>query len=167
MSLKNHAFLCCAFLAGALAGCQDEQHFAVIRKQTLTLGDFERRKIQGQAQVLLDPDGRGYTADVSSEMIHPEFVARWTNLKREVEVDLYVMRYEDYAAQQGVPPPELENVLWSSVPPSGPQFGETRPTQIHLHPSPGRWVLFFFNPLPRSPLNEAELSAEVLLNFFD
>jgi hypothetical protein len=152
-----------AVLLAAGAGCE-QQTFASIDKHTVPLANFERQEVPGHQQMVLDPQGTGYV-QVPSDVIHPEFIAHWTNLKREVEVDFYVVPYEDYDPQK---PPEQyvggDGVLWPRL--GGLAFGESRPTEIHVHPHAGRWVLFFYNSLDNAPANTAELSAQVDLNFW-
>ena len=163
---KSVLWLLAALLAG-VTGCEDQQ-FAAIDKHTVNLADFERVEIKGHEEMLLDPSGKGYV-EVPQDVIHPEFVAHWTNLKVPgldvVEVDFYVVPYENYDPQKA---PEAyvgeDGVLWPR--PGSLEFGESRPTEIHLHPAPGRWVLFFYNPKDNTPSTRAELSAEVGLNFW-
>ena len=147
-------------LALILVGCSNENsEFQDILAVDDEIADFERLRLPGQSRVMLK------VVEVTGDMIHPEFIARWTNLKREIEVDFYVLRLEDFDDPEKHPS-QYENVFWSSLPSDGVVFGDRRPTTIHLHPSPGRWVMFFFNPADRAPGTEAELSADVRLSYF-
>ena len=56
--------------------------------------------------------------------------------------------------------------FWSSVPEEGPNFGERRPTLIHLHPEPGAWMVIFYNPNVVSPATRALLSATVEYSYY-
>ena len=144
----------------ALPGCGNDSSptFARIENVVETIADFRRFQLQGQERL-------EYQTTVKPGLLHVEFLMNWTNLTRDIEVDVYVVRNEDYVAT--VPPAQLGKVFWTSVPQEGPQFGDRRPTLIHLHPSPGDWVIVFFNPKAAgNPANRATLSATVQLSYF-
>jgi hypothetical protein len=143
----------------ALAGCGEDTAttFARIENKTETIADFQRFQIQGLERL-------EYRASVPADVLHPEFLISWTNLARDIEVDVYVVREEDYLPD--IPPSGLAPVFWTSVPQVGPLFGDRRPTLIHLHPEPGNWVIVFYNPNQRQPNTRAILSATIELSYF-
>lgn len=157
--LRNRlAAACVATLSLLLLGCEDSQKFEDILRNDIEVADFERVRLRGGEKLILK------VTEVTSDMIHPEFIGRWTNLRREIEVNFYVLPLADF--DENKPISELENILFTSVADDGVGFGDRRVTEMHVHPSPGQWVMFFFNPRPGGPSNEAELSADVRLSFF-
>ena len=155
---RNRIVAACLLSTVLLVACEEKQQFEDVLPQQEEIGNFERVRIPGGARYVLD------VAEVAGDMIHPEFIGRWSNLKREIEVELYILRLEDY--DETVPPRELRNVFWTSVPEDGVGFGERVVTEMHVHPTPGPWILFFYNPHPFAPSTEAELSANVRLAYF-
>lgn len=113
---------------------------------------------------------------ITSDMKHPELRANWTVLNREVFIDMYVVRAEDY--DPNVPPPQQPRIFWSSVPEEGPLYGDRRGSAIILHPcaydnSPvpacrpeGNWVVLFYNDNLATPATRTEVSATVNLRYF-
>ena len=158
--LRNRIAACCALsLSLTMLACKDSQQFEDILRQDVTVADFERVRLRGGEKIILK------VAEVTSDMVHPEFIGRWTNLRREIEVDFYVLRLEDFT-NPDLNPSQYQNIFFTSVADDGVGFGARRVTEMHIHPSPGRWVMFFHNPKPGGPTNEAELSADVRLSFF-
>ena len=155
-----------------LAGCEDPQGFARVERQTEVVASFNRQTIDGKARV-------EYFGAVPSAKDHPEFLVNWSNLNSEAKVELYVFNRsayvdslplmqhaEDLTEQQKQNPDGPLLVLWPQLPLEGPQFGDRLPTQLHLHPTPGDWVLVFYNPLDRNLANRAMISGTVELSFF-
>jgi len=155
-----------------LAGCEDEVGFARVEHQTEIVASFQRLTIDGKDRV-------EYLGTVPSGKDHPEFLVNWSNLNSEVKIELYVFDRssyvdnlplmqlaEDLTEQQEQNPDGPLLVLWPQLPLEGPQFGDRLPTQLHLHPTPGDWVLVFYNPLDRNLANRAMISGSVELSFF-
>jgi hypothetical protein len=137
-----------------LMGCSESTSFEQIQQREAFIADFDNLFIQGGERFEM-------TTSVPGDIVHPEFDARWTNLNREVSIEFYVLRAEDY--DPSLRPSELKNLLW----PQGElRLGESRPSKIILHPEPGQWVLFFYNPADRSLANRVELSSQIKLTFF-
>ena len=143
--------------AWGVSGCQSETPtFGRVEKLEVVIADFEDFELPGQ-------DRLAYQGEVLAGMTHPEFIVRWTNTTRDVVVDLYIVRLEDY--DPDLPPNQQPNVFWTSARPEG-SFGDP-PTTAHVHPEPGTWVIFFFNPSDAGRRTLiADLSADVRLTHF-
>ncbi len=156
----------------ALAGCEEPQGFARVERQSEIVASFQRKTIDGKTRV-------EYVGTVPGAKDHPEFLVNWSNLNSEVKVELYVFNRDFY--DNTLPPMELAEglteqqklnpdgpllVLWPQLPLEGPQFGDRLPTQLHLHPNVGDWVLVFYNPLDRTLANRALISGSVELSYF-
>lgn len=173
-----------ASLLFLLPACEDTQTFARVERRTLTVDSFQRRPVDGGTRV---------EVFVSvPEKDHPEILVNWTNLRGEIEVEAYVLARSVYAdpanagkplavlaqeqtdlqnqeredAKQNQQPPPPLRILWPQLPDEQPPYGETRPTQLHLHPDPGEWVVVFYNPFGPGPTNRASLSASIELSFY-
>jgi hypothetical protein len=140
-----------------LSGCQSESPtFGRVEKREVIIADFEDLELPGQARL-------AYQAEVLDGMTHPEFIVRWTNTTRDVVVDLYIVRLEDY--DPDLPPNAQPNMFWTSARAEG-SFGDPQ-THAHVHPEPGTWVIFFFNPADAGRRNLfADLSADIRLTHF-
>ncbi len=153
------SWLVAGLLVTVVAGCGEDTPttFARIENKVETIANFQRFQIQGKERL-------EYRTNAQTGLLHVEFLINWTDLTRDIEVDVYVVRDADYDASK--PPDQLTEVFWTSVPTEGPQFGERRPTLIHLHPTPGDWVIVFYNPNDRNPSTRASLSATIELSYF-
>lgn len=141
----------------ALAGCGENPVFGRIEKKVDVVANVDDQQLRGQERLV-------FRVTVSANLIHPEFHLRWTNLNTESNVDVYVLPDSSYYPD--VPPQDLEHVLWTSVPPDGANFGD-RSSSIQVHPAPGEWVLFFFNPADAGVRAlYADLTAEIQLTYF-
>ena len=154
-----------------LAGCEDPEGFARVERRTEVVATFTRVTVPGR--------GRVEYFGTAPQKDHPEFLVNWTNLNREITVELYIFRRQDYDPSQ--PPRQLAEalteaqnqdpagglrVLWPQLPDEGPQFGDRLPTQLHLHPTTGDWVFVFYNPLDPNPINRATISGSIELSYF-
>ena len=158
MSWNRRAILGIVVVALVSLACEEQTAFEDLVLIEETIADFERVRLRGGEKLILQP------VDVTSEMIHAEFIGRWSNLKQQVDVDFYIMREKDFTNPED-DPSTYENVFWTSAPGDGVPFGATRVSDTHVHPDPDRWVMFFYNPNPNSVSNEAELSAKLRLTY--
>lgn len=140
----------------ALMGCNNNTTgFARVEEITETVARFERLNLEGRQRV-------EYQVTVGTQT-HPEVMINWTNLNREIEVEVYVVLLAKY--DPNVNPATLKH-FWSSVPEVGPNFGDRRPTLINLHPEVGTYVVVFYNPNDRSPSTRATLSATIEYSYY-
>jgi len=160
MPWNRCAALGIAVLALFSLACKEQTAFEDLVLMEEPIADFERVRLRGGEKLILEP------VDVTSDMIHPEFIGRWSNLKQQVDVDFYIMREKDFNLEDlDADPSTYKNVFWTSAPGDGVPFGATRVSDTHVHPSVDRWVMFFYNPNPNSITNEAELSARIRLSY--
>ena len=173
-----------AALLFLLSACEEDQTFARVERRTVTVDSFQRLPVEGGTRV------ERYVSVPHQD--HPEILVNWTNLRGEIEVEVYVFAASVYndpanagkalavlaqeqtdlqnqeredAKQNQQPPPPLR-ILWPQLPDEQPPYGDTRPTQLHLHPDPGEWTVIFYNPLGPGPTNRASLSASIELSFY-
>jgi len=142
-------------LSALSTGCSDPQKFEDTQKR---VEDF----INIRNLIILGQDRQVFSKAVPADAIHPHFEGRWTVLDAERPVDVYVLKAENYDPAQPLP---AQNYFWSSTT-SGIGVGQSRSNELHLHPTPGNWVLVFFNPGLSPQANRTDLSAEITFTFF-
>ena len=146
-------------LLGALAGlaCENPQGFVEPSKHSEVIVDLYNYDMNGQQQEV-------YHATVLPEpdMVHPHFEGRWTFADNERPVDVYVIPAAYYNPQ--LLPAAQDSIFWSSL--TDAVVGQQRATEMHLHPSPGEWVIVFYNALPFLQTSRARISTEIDLTYF-
>jgi hypothetical protein len=173
MGIVRSASIFAALLLGVglLAGCSDEggQSFMEVEPTSTGVAIFDDVLMEGGEQLR-------FYFNIASDMISPEIRANWTVINREIFIDMYLILRSDYKPE--LLPPDQPKIFWSSVPELGPEFGDRRGTSIILHPCEfdmsdppvcrpeGAWVILFYNPQLRTPVNRSAVSATVNLRFF-
>lgn len=183
MPRKRLNLVCILSLSLALASCKGDETNTFQDPEPLEreIIDLEKVRVPGGGIIEME------NIQITGDMTHPEFIGRWSNLKREINVDLYVLTQRSYdeLVEEPVdlqsiprcPPPDPEDpnpappdscVLWTSVPEEGVAFGDHVVTRIHVHPWPDRWVMVFHNPnTPGQLATEAELSGKLWIRWFE
>jgi hypothetical protein len=174
MSLPRPSrFLTAALLGTTLlaSGCSEEgsSTFMEIEPQSQVVASVNDVLMEGQNLLT-------YSFNITGDMRHPELRADWTVLNREIFIDMYLMRADAYV--DSLTPPEQTDIFWTSVPQEGPLFGDRRGSSIILHPCAydtsdppqclpqGEWIVLFFNDNVRTPNTRTEMSATVVLRYF-
>jgi hypothetical protein len=160
--LRNLAGVC-AFLAALGLGCEDPQHFSEPEKHTEQFVDFSNLVMSGRQSLPADPAYVYHvTVGSATDMVHPHFEGHWTFADPEKPIDIYVMPASQYNSSQ--PPAGQEGIFWTSL--TDAVVGQQRATSMHLHPTPGDWVIIFYNPAPNVLNGRSEIAAEVALTYF-
>jgi hypothetical protein len=144
-------------VAVVASSCEEPQEFVEPSRHTQRFLDLTNVEFTGQQQevyrvtVLPEPD-----------MVHPHFEGRWTFADPERPIDFYVIpaAYYDPNALGG----EQDSIFWSSV--ADADVGQQRLASMHLHPTPGDWVVVLYNALPFGPTTRARFSTELDLTYF-
>ena len=135
--------------------CGDPQTFEEVQRRIEPFIDFRNATVLGQ-------DRQAFAHRVPADVGHPHFEGRWTVANPERPVDVYVFRAGDYDPLQ---PLSAQHYFWASTT-SGLGVGQMRNNELHLHPTPGDWVLVFFNPGLSPQGNRTDLSAEITFSYF-
>ena len=137
--------------------CSDPQGFVEPQKYTEVVSDLFNFDMNGQQQEV-------YRATVlpEPEMVHPHFEGRWTFSDNEKPIDIYVIPAQYYDPARL--PAAQDSVFWSSI--QDAIVGQQRATGMHIHPTPGEWVIVYYNALPFAATSRARLSSEILLTYF-
>lgn len=142
-------------LALGSSRCSDPQSFEDVQRRIEPFIDFRNVTVLGQ-------DRQVFARDVPGEAVHPHFEGRWTVRDPERPVDVYVFRAGEYNPTQ---PLADQNYYWASTT-NTLGVGQARSNELHLHPSPGGWVLVFFNPGVNPQGARTDLSAEITFTYF-
>lgn len=149
-------------VAGGLLGvlgisaCGEDQGFMDPEKHRETFISFRNVAFVSQQK-------REFRITVG-DIVHPHFEGRWTLRDKEKPVDVYVIRAQDY--DPNLLPPAQPRIFWDSVVESQGGLQQLQSTTMQVHPSPGEWVVVFYNPAPLSSTARAEVSADMQLTFF-
>jgi hypothetical protein len=145
-------------LAG-LAGCKQDEIFGDVTKFRDRLVDFQNQQFWGQER-------REYRATVTADMIHPSFEGHWTFRDPEKPLDIYVFASNRYRSGQPLSQQDT-TYFWASVRNATGGLGQLRDTEMHIHPTPGDWVIVIYNnAVPNNPVTRAEAAAEIDLTYF-
>jgi len=142
----------------ATAGCEQSQGLGEIRKAVIDVLDFEDQVFNGRER-------REFRATVTADMVHPSFEGHWTFRDPEKPLDIYVIRADLYDPNRPLDPQDPD-VRWSSIKDAIGGLGQLRATEMHIHPTPGDWVILFYNPRDPVATTRATVSAEVRLTYF-
>lgn len=142
-----------------LCACGDEQGFMDPEKRRETFISF-------RSVAFMSQEKREFRITVGAppSVVHPHFEGRWTLRDKEKPVDVYIIRAEDYLPN--VLPPAQPRVFWDSVVETQGGLQQLQSTNVQIHPTPGDWVIVFYNPAPVSVTSRAEVSADMLLTYF-
>jgi hypothetical protein len=136
--------------------CEESPVIGEREKVTHRFVDITREVINGQ-------DRRAYTVNVPGDAIHPHLEGRWTVNDVERPVDTFVFREGDYDAGS---PPGGQQYFWTSTTTGTGGVNSARSQSVRVHPTPGNWVIVFYNPAINPFAGRTELSAEVEISFF-
>lgn len=169
MALRRLAGRLGLLAALAVWGCEDAQRFVEPKSHTDPIARLRGTVLPGQAKLV-------YRVAVQPEpaMVHPHFQGRWTFRDPEKPIDVYVIPdgwrdSEDrvhYYDDERLPAAQ-DSVLWSSVQSAIGGIGQLRQASMHVHPSPGGWVIVLYNSLPAGAVtSRAEFAADLDLTYF-
>ena len=139
----------------AFGGCKQQEHFTDVQKHATRFVDFSGLVLLGHAR-------QEFRIDVPGDVMHPAFEGRWTLADPEKPTEVYVIPGDIYRSD--VAPALQDSVFWTSVRSTVGGFAAPY-TDMHIHPTPGNWVVVFYNPLPGN-LSRSTVSAEIDLTYF-
>jgi len=149
MFARARAPLAIALLALGLgaSGCEEQQGFMEPTKVRETFMDVDDQIVDGQRRL-------EFRVNVPGDVTHASFEGLWTFRNPEKPLFVYVVRASEYDS--------------AADPATLPNFFMLRPevTTIHVHPTPGDWVVVLHNPAAFGPATRAEVSGQILLSFW-
>ncbi len=149
MSARSRAALAVVLLGLALGaiGCEDPQGFVETTKIRETFMDVSDQIVDGQRRL-------EFRVNVPGGVTHPSFEGLWTFRNPERPLFLYIVRAAEY--DSGADPTTLPNFFMM----------RSDATSIHVHPTPGEWVIALVNPAAFGPATRSEVSGQVQLSYW-
>ncbi len=137
-------------LAFVGAGCNSTPESVLeVAKHTQPVVDIRNVIINGQARV-------SFSFAVPGDVGHPHFQGRWTVRDAEKPVQVFVFRAADY---NDTLLPTVQTATWSWT------LTSDKP-EMHVHPTPGSWVIVYFNPAQGGATTRTDLSSEIDFSYF-
>jgi len=153
MSARARASLAVPLFAFALAagGCEEKPGFMEPTKVRETIMDLRNQIVDGQRRL-------EFRVHVPGGVTHPSFIGLWTFRDREKPLHVYVVRAAEYDSAGGSAS-DLATL---------PNYFMLRPevNTIHVHPTPGDWVIVLRNPAAFGPVTRAEVTGTIVLSFW-
>ena len=148
-----------AIVAFTGVGCNTPESVLEVSKHNQPVVDIRNVILNGQARVT-------FPFAVPGDVGHPHFEGRWTLRDKEKPVQVFVFRAQDYddslpprAAGSCSPPDTTGCAIWSWT-------STSDKPEMHVHPTPGNWVVVFFNPALPGPTTRADVSSEIDFSYF-
>ena len=129
-------------------GCEEQPGFMNTTKSTQTFMDLDDVLVQGQFRL-------EFRVTVPSDVTHPSFEGLWTFRNPEKPLRVYVVRATDYP-DSNVDPATLPNYFTL----------DPIVNTIHVHPTPGEWVVVLHNPADFGPTTASEISGSIILSYW-
>jgi hypothetical protein len=139
-----------AALALLGVGCNSTPESVLeVSKHTQPFIDIRNVTLIGQARA-------AYSFAVPGDVAHPHFQGRWSVHDTEKPVEVFVFRSGDYDENQ---PLTAQTAVWSWTLTSDK-------SEMHIHPTPGSWIVVFFNPATAGFTTRTELTAQIDFSYF-
>jgi hypothetical protein len=135
-------------LALGSSGCEEQPGFMEPTKVRETFMDLDDQVVLGQNRI-------EFRVNVPSGVTHPSFEGLWTFRNPEKPLWVYVVRSADYT-DSNADPATLPNYFML----------DPVVTTIHVHPTPGDWVVLLINPADFGPTTASEVSGSISLSYW-
>jgi len=153
--MHRYRIAVCAGFVALSGACNDPQTFQDVQKHTVEFIMFRN-------VAMLGGDRQTFPQNVPGDVTHPSFEGRWVVRDPEKPVDMYVFRASDYDPNR---PLADQAYFWSSTTMSN-GLGQQRSQEVHVHPTPGDWLIVFSNPAVGTVGTRTDVSADISLSFF-
>lgn len=127
-------------------GCEEKPGFMEPTKVRETFMEVRNQIVDGQRQL-------EFRVHVPSGVTHPSFVGLWTFRDREKPLFVYIVRASEFTGND---------------PAAWPNYFQLSPevNTIHVHPTPGEWVVVLRNPAAFGPATRSEVTGSIVLSYW-
>lgn len=130
------------------SGCEEQPGFMEPEKVFQTFMELDDQVVLGQNRL-------EFRVNVPSGVTHPSFEGLWTFRNPEKSLNVYVLRAADY------PDSNADLATLTNY-----YMLDPRVTTIHVHPTPGDWVVVLYNPADFGPTTHSEVSGNIRLSYW-